>query len=189
MKLGNAIVDIADDYEKLVEVVSNAKWDNPHTKGPDAIAKEFEELLKGEGSHQDGWAYCMSYARAVWVVALKRAGASPTVIKRIKSILSPSVMNSYNAAREAGLATKIPKVGAIMFMQNGGKWTGHAGIVTAVEDGYFHTIEANTSPSDANERDGGIGTGGVWRKKRSLDFTPKKNGLWLRGFMNPFENQ
>jgi hypothetical protein len=189
MKLGAIIVDIADDYERLVEVVSNARWDDPRTKGPDAIAKEFEQLLKDHGGHQDGWAYCMSYARAVWVVAFKRAGASPAAIKRVKSLLSPSVMNSYNTVREAGLATKIPKQGAIMFMQNGGSWTGHAGIVTAVDGEVFHTIEANTSPTNANERDGGIGTGGVWRKKRSLDFTPKKKGLWLRGFLNPFENQ
>jgi hypothetical protein len=187
MKISDRIIQIAEEFEGLVEIISNSEWDDLKTRGPDPRSIAFESMLKRAG-HNDGWAYCMSFCEGCWVEAYKELSAKPQTIARIRTILSPSVMNSYTAAREAGLITKAPKPGAILFMQSGSKWTGHAGIVTDVEPtGFIRTIEANTSPTDANERDGGTGTGGVWRKRRALTFTQRSSGLWLRGFLNPIE--
>jgi hypothetical protein len=187
MKIADQILQVAEEFEGLVEIVSNSEWDDLRTPGKDKRAAAFEEMLKRAG-HWDGWPYCMSFCEGVWVTAYTELGAKPAVIARLRTVLSPSVMNSYTNCREVGLISKQPERGAILFMQNGGKWTGHAGLVTDVEPGgWIRTIEANTSPTDANERDGGAGTGGVWRKRRSLNFEKRNSGLWLRGFLNPME--
>jgi hypothetical protein len=186
MTIADRIVAVAEEFEGLVEIKSNAEWDDPNTRGTDAHAVKFEEMIKRAG-HQDGWPYCMSFSEGVWVTAYEDAKASKTLITRIKSLLSPSVMNSFQACKDAGLISKAPKRGAIMFMQSGASWKGHAGLVRIAEGGWINLIEANTSSSDANERDGGIGTGGIWRKKRAVTFVPKNRGLWIRGFLNPID--
>jgi hypothetical protein len=184
MTIGDKIVQVAEEFEGLVEVISNTKFDDPKTKGPDARADKLVRILRRAG-HSDGWPYCSSFTEGVWVVAYEDMQAKPKVIAAIRGLLSPSVMNSYTACREAGLITKEPHKGAVGFMQSGSKWQGHAFLVTDVDSGWIRTIEGNTSPSDANERDGGIGTGGVWRKKRAVVFAAKECGLHLRGFLNP----
>jgi len=184
MTINEKIVDIAEDFEGLVETLSNAEWDNLRTKGRDESAGTFEQMIKRAG-HQDGWPYCMSFCEGVWVTAYEQSDACPNLISRIRRLLSPSVMNSYTDCAEAGLISREPQRGAIMFMQAANTWRGHAGIVSDVDGLWFRTIEANTSTSDANERDGKVGTGGVWRKRRQLALVPKTSGLWLRGFLNP----
>jgi hypothetical protein len=184
MNIADKIIGIAEEFEGLVEVISNEEWDDPKTKGKDPHAAKFEAMLKRAG-HQDGWAYCMSFCEGVLVTAYDELGLKQHVL-RARTLLSPSVMNSYKACREAGVISKVPHRGAIGFMQSGGKWQGHAFLVTAVDGSVVHTIEANTSPTNAQERDGGIGTGGVYRKRRQIVYVPRESGLHLRGFLNPF---
>ena len=179
MNLGTKIIDIADDFEGIVEVKSNAIWRDA------ARGEKFKALIKRVG-HQDGWPYCMSFSEGVWRIAYEELGRDFSVLGKL---INPSVMSSYNNLKTAGidLRPKMPMQGAIFFMQNGSSGTGHAGIVTAFDGKFLSTVEANTSPNAkdaAADRDGGAGTGGVWRKRRSYDFT-KKPGLWLKGILNP----
>jgi hypothetical protein len=186
MKIQDRIVAVAEEFEGLVEIKSNTDWDDLSTKGKDPHAETFKSMLKRAG-HNDGWPYCMSFCEGIWVTAYSDAKASAKVIAKIRELLSPSVMNSYQKCRESGLISREPHRGAIGFMQKGKTWQGHAFLVSDVDAGWIRTIEANTSPGpDQNERDGGIGLGGVWRKKRSTSFV-EKSGLWLRGFINPIE--
>lgn len=180
MSINERIVDVADDFEGLVEVRSNAEWRDA------ARGKSFKALLKRAG-HEDGWPYCMSFCEGVWRVAYEEAGRD---FAALSAILNPSVMGSYRNAVEAGLSVRpaFPTRGAIFFMQMGSSGNGHAGIVTDFDGKFISTIEGNTSPtpgSAAADRDGGIGTGGVWRKRRLYDFTKRATGLWLRGVLNP----
>jgi hypothetical protein len=179
MNIGAKIVDVADDFEGLVEVKSNQEWRDS------ARGAKFKAMLKRVG-HSDGWPYCMSFCEGVWRVAYEEAGKEFGVIGKM---LNPSVVSSYNNLKEAGISLRpaVPMEGAIFFMQNGSSGNGHAGIVTGFDGKFLSTIEANTSPNPkdaAQDRDGGAGTGGVWRKRRAYDFT-KRSGLWLKGILNP----
>lgn len=184
--IGNKIVEVASEFEGLVEVISNAEWDDPKTKGQDPHAVRFEQMIKRAG-HQDGWPYCASFVEGVWTLSYEDSGASRDLLVKISRLLTPHVMTSFLNCQKAGLITQDPVRGAVMFMQNGRGSSGHAGLVTGVDGGWFWTIEANTSSNDPNERDGGAGAGGVFRKKRLLSFTPKSKGLWIRGFLNPIQ--
>ncbi len=179
MNLGAKIVDVADDFEGLVEVRSNAAWRDA------ARGAKFKAMIKRAG-HEDGWPYCMSFCEGVWRVAYEEAGRDFSLLGKL---LNPSVLGSYGNLKNAGINLRpaVPMEGAIFFMQSGSSGNGHAGIVTACDGKFLATIEANTSPSAvdvAADRDGGIGTGGVWRKRRLYDFA-KKPGLWLKGILNP----
>lgn len=185
--IGDRIIEVAEKFEGLVEVINNAEWDDPKTKGPDARAVVFEAMLKRAG-HQDGWPYCASYVEGSWVTAYTEAGASPALIARIRLILSPHVMTSYRAAKAAGLITRTPARGAVGFMTLGGSDSGHMFLVKRLALPFVRTIEANTSPTPsdvAGDRDGGLGSGGVWGSKQRLYAFNRTSGLWLRGFMNP----
>jgi hypothetical protein len=179
MSIGEKIIDVADDFEGLVEVVSNEEWKDAKR------GALLEAMLKRVG-HQDGWSYCMSFCEGVWRTSYEELGLNFSTLSKL---LNPSVMSSFNACRDAGLNLRpgVVKVGAIFFMQKGSSAFGHAGIVTGWDGKTLRTIEANTSPSAtsvAADRDGGIGTGGIWRKTRAYNFT-KKEGLWLKGILNP----
>jgi hypothetical protein len=179
MTLGAKIIDVADDFEGIVEVKSNTTWRDA-TRG-----EKFKGMVKRVG-HQDGWPYCMSFCEGVWRISYEELGRDFSVLSKL---LNPSVMSSYNNLKTAGLNLRpsLPMEGAIFFMQNGGSGTGHAGIVTAFDGKLLSTIEANTSPNAkdaAADRDGAAGAGGVWRKRRAYDFS-KRNGLWLKGILNP----
>jgi hypothetical protein len=186
MTIGDHIIEVASEFEGLVEIISNSEWDDKKTKGKDPHAIKFESMLKRAG-HVDGWPYCMSFCEGAWMAAYEDTKAGNGLLDRIASLLCPHVMTSFHNCKRAGLITQDPVRGAVMFMQSGGSSSGHAGIVTGVDGGWFRTIEANTSSVDQNERDGAAGTGGVFRKKRLLTFAPKTRGLWLRGFLNPIQ--
>jgi len=183
--VGEKIVSVAERFESLVEIRSNAVFDDPKTPGPDRRAAEFVEMIKRAG-HRDGWAYCMSMCEGVWHVSYEELGASRDTLSKIAMLLNPHVMSSFSACMAAGLISKIPALGAVGFMQKGSSSSGHAFIVTDPGQDWIRTIEGNTSPTDPNERDAGIGTGGVWRKRRLMSLARKKSGLWIRGFMHPF---
>lgn len=187
MSINDKIIEVAEKFEGLVEVKSNTDWDFPKTKGKDPEAEEMKRMLK-RAWHQDGYAYCMSWTEGVWVTAYEQIGAKPETVRLVQQLFSPSVMESFSKCKEKGLIFQEPKRGAVFFYQMGNKWQGHAGIVELVKDGWMHTIEANTSPSPTSaqaDRDGGIGTGGVWRKRRIISTKPSTKSLWLRGFVNP----
>lgn len=178
MWIGDKIVEVAERFEGLAEVVQNTTWDDPKTKGLDARAQALKEALKRVG-HENGWAYCMTFAEVCWRVAYEEVGASKELIARIAKLLTPSVVVSMRNVKAEGLLAVEPKRGSIMFMQKGTGAYGHAGVVTGVQGYTFFTIEGNTGGGLEN-REGD----GIYRKKRML-FYGKSEGLVLRGFLNP----
>lgn len=190
MNINDKIISVAEEFEGLVEIVSNETWDNPTTKGRDPEADRLKMILKRAG-HQNGWPYCASFCEGVWVTAYEDLKVTTGILAQIQGILTPHVMTSYRNAKAAGLITMTPERGAIAFMQKGSSDSGHEFLVCGVEGTTIKTIEGNTSPSPSDiqaDRDGGIGTGGIWRKRRLFN-TTKSNGLWIRGFMNPIKIQ
>jgi hypothetical protein len=186
MNINLKILEVASRFEGLVELKSNAKWGSKKLKAADPAAAQMERMLKRSG-HQDGWPYCMSFCEMVWHVAYEEIGACQETIRMVCRLLNPSVMQSWANVKEAGLNDRVPKLGAIFFMQKGTSGYGHAGIVEDHAETLLHTIEANTSPQPGTtdeDRDGGVGTGGVWRRRRAYRFG-KGSGLHLVGFLNP----
>jgi hypothetical protein len=183
LDIGDRIVAVAIRYLNLVETQSNAQWDDPKTPGVDARALQIRAALIASG-HTDGAPYCAAFVEAIWRLAYAEAGARATTIARLTSLLCPSVMTSFMNWKREGLITQTPVKGAIFFMQKGESWTGHAGIVRAVKDGYIETIEGNTSPM-AGTPEADRNGDGIYAKQRRLQFTMNTSGLWLRGFLNP----
>jgi len=178
---GETILRVARKYDNLTEILANQKWDDLSKPGVEPVARELIAKLTSAG-WTPTWAYCMAWVEVVW----KEAYEEDKVKKaRIMQLINPSVMKSYRLCSDAGLIEKLPRPGAIMFMQKGTSGFGHAGIVESVKQKESITlIEANTSRTPVNgvlDREGdGIYSG----KVRSLKFQPSKN-LWIRGFLNP----
>lgn len=173
------IIACAARFAGLHETIANRKWDAPDTPGTDPESQELAAMMQACG-WQPGWPYCAAFVEAVWREVYKDA---PKPLRDlIARRLTPSVMQSFNNWR--GEVSRIPRPGAIFFMQNGGGSTGHAGIVVRAGANSIATIEANTSPAPNTpeaDREGD----GIFRKTRRLDFTQRSSGLWLRGFLNP----
>lgn len=135
--------------------------------------EEFEKDLREVG-WQPGYAWCMLLVR----LSVKKG--SPTIWEKVRNHFTPSVMTTYNNLIKAGYkVTRTPTAGAIAFWQNGDKWQGHTGLVDdkGITDKSFVCIEGNTDVRGS--RDGGA----VAEKTRPLDFTKKKKGLNLLGFI------
>lgn len=182
LAVAEIIIRNAKRFTGLYETVSNAEWDDPTTPGIDARARELRAALIASGL-RPGDAYCMTFAKAIWSISYAEAAAPVALIAKIRTLLSPSVMNSFTACRAQGLITTRPVPGAIFFMRKGDSWSGHAGIVTAVGATSFSTAEGNTSPrpnTPEADREGD----GVFEKERSLRIS-RTAGLWLCGFLNP----
>jgi hypothetical protein len=178
---GAEILRVAGRFLGLYESAQNAAWDNPATAGEDPEAKELAHLME-ECGWQKGWAYCAAFCEAVWRRAYSNLGAPGILIDDIARRLTPSVMQSLENWGHEVTMTPVP--GAIFFMQMGTTWKGHCGIVVRVDGERMSTIEGNTSPDPvtaAMDREGD----GIFRRTRSLSFTPRPSSLWMRGFLPP----
>ena len=160
----------------LTETVPNARWDDVATQGTDPRGAELRAALVATG-WQPGWPYCAALVEACWRAGYRGRPELPVICQSI----TPSAMGTFENFERLGRITKRPEPGAIMLMQHGNSWQGHAGIVRALEGNTLVTYEGNTSPGAGLSREGD----GVYLKRKPLDFT-KKSGLWLRGFVNPF---
>ena len=128
--LQQLILDCLAQYVGLVEIVDNAKWDDPHNPGRAAVAEKYRRGLIALGC-EPGWAYCITSARLVWREAYADAGRAAD-FAALDRHMSVSVMGSFNALHEAGLTRQQPIVGAILFMEHGHTGEGHAVVVTEV---------------------------------------------------------
>lgn len=131
----------------------------------------FEELMKKTG-WQRGQAWCTYFAELVW----QQEGQDT-------KLFSGSAVQTFNNFRDAKFRTFTnPAVGYVVIWQNYrqgiAKWTGHAGIIVAVQRNQIVTVEGNTNSSGGRE---GIE---VAMKIRNLDFT-NNNGLRMLGFIAP----
>lgn len=87
----------------------------------------------------------------------------------------------YAYAKKYDLLTKTPKPGDIAIWRNGNTWTGHVGLILDVLDKTLLTIEGNTGPQKAVEREGD----GVYIKNRSWAKLGEWHAkLWLRGILD-----
>lgn len=125
------------------------------------------KILK-EAGHKDGEAWCALFTEAVFVETLR-------------ALFSASTVQTFHNFKNAGYeVSNVPKVGALVIWQKyeGGKpvWSGHAGIVTKVnQDGSFISIEGNTNSTGSREGDS------VQEKVRKNIKTD--NGLNILGFI------
>jgi hypothetical protein len=181
MSINEQIIAAARHFVGLIETKSNAEWDDPATPGIDARARELRAVLISTG-WQPGWAYCAAFVEGIWTMVY--AAARPEKLLQVKRLLTASVMQSYENCQSAGLISRVPVPGAIMFMQNGKSWTGHAGIVVKTDGQRVINVEGNTSASAGSVNADREGDGVFDEKQRRIDFTPRP-GLWLRGFLNP----
>ncbi len=173
------ILNTARHFLNLTETAPNARWDDVITSGQDPRGDELLQALLAT-SWQKGWAYCAAFAEVCWRAGYKKRSELPLVGQSITA----SVMGTFENFQELKRITKTPQPGALMLMQHGSSWQGHAGIVERIDGNTVYTIEGNTSAGGGSVEQQRNGDG-VYRKTHRLDFTPT-SGLWLRGFVNPF---
>lgn len=183
-QLGAEIVRQASLFMFLVETRPNADWDDPRTPYHEA---ELATALRGamrELGWESGDAYCIAFAGAMALLAIRKlminAPAAAACV-RVKTLVSPSVMQTVGRARTRGYLSQEGSTGAIWLAQHGSGMLGHAGIVKT-----FHvpginmaTIEGNTSVDAVHDQREGEG---IFAKVR----TKMTNGnLHTQGFINP----
>lgn len=172
-----AILETAQHFLDLTETAPNSRWDNLAGGGPhhDPRGEELRQKLLETG-WQLTWPYCAAFAEVCW-----RSGyQNRPELALISQSITPSAMGTYENFDRQHRITRDPSPGALMLMQHGNSYQGHAGIVIRVEETTLVTIEGNTSSNMAT-REGD----GVYLKRKPLDFVPKP-GLWIRGFVNVF---
>ena len=178
--MGTHIIKTAEQFLGLHETAQNAAWDNPETAGLDEAATELKKLMVKTG-WQEGWAYCAAFVEAVWCDSYVEQKAPRWLITELAQKFTPSVVRTFRNFEDQ--ITDNPEPGAVFFMQLGNTWRGHCGIVTRVVGPKILTIEGNTSP-EPDDADADREGDGIFRRVRTMDFT-EKQGLWLRGFLNP----
>lgn len=178
LDIGAKVISSAARFVGLTEVRSNTSWDLIVTAGKDAIAEEFHAELLRVG-WQDGWPYCAAFCEVAWKMAYQGRPELP----KVRTMLTPGVLQSFHNAAEQGWTSKEPKIGAIGIMRNGETEHGHAFLIRGWTSDKIATIEANTSPASGDplrDREGD----GVYMKERNFVFAPT-TGLHLIGFIHP----
>lgn len=158
--LAHEIIRQAAKFTGLKEVKPNADWDLPSTPGrDDGLARLLRDLMR-PSPWQEGWAYCAAFCEAAVRAALIAQRIPAEECAKFLAIHGPGVMNNVRAFQGRGLLSPFPVRGAIWLARHGMTDKGHAGIVTACEEGKrgrLSTIEANTSldaSTPVKERDG-----------------------------------
>lgn len=148
----------------------------------------FDTIMRQNG-FQDSWAWCMLFAKSCYTVPT--FSGKSKVLPAVDKAFTPGAVKSYqNAASDVNhfKVSKIPSIGDVVIWQNykDGKphWTGHAGIVSHIDDEYpnlFHSIEGNTNSEGGRE---GIEVAEMRGMTRHDTLSPKrKNGLNILGFI------
>ena len=141
------------------------------------VNKEFQRLMIEFGGWQPGWAWCMCFARMVW---LRYGGFSAAQVRRLRADMHPGVLNAWRAFQAQRLTVSLPEPALIAIWRHGATAFGHAGIVTDVGASSFGCVEGNTNAAGSRNGDA------VWERRRLIDFRRKANGLWLLGFLRPY---
>lgn len=152
-RLADLIIREASRFVGLREISPNRNWDNPSTPGNDAALVAELKAMMVSTPWKVTWAYCAAFNEGVLKSALKKGGFDAALIESVARTLDASVMSSFTACEKKGLIRDTPTRGALFFWQNGTKWTGHAGIVSAWDGGStMATIEANTSANKTGDQ-------------------------------------
>ncbi len=165
----NRTVRFAKKFIGEDEISGNMGFVNP----------EFDALMREFGDFRDSQAWCMSFAKMIWI---KKFGRRYKEI--LDKLITPSTQTTWqnfeNDKSGKFETSDKAKKGAIAIWQNykngTPNWTGHAAIVQKVDNGTFETIEGNTN--DKGGREGYT----VAEKERKYSWD-NNNGLRLKGFI------
>lgn len=176
-----ALISVATDFVGLVEVESNATWDDPTTA---PVEVEKSRLLSSTMSLY-GWdpgePYCAGLLGAVVTLACRKLGLDDTEFRRIWTAHCMTNVRKFARLKLLDPAT-APTEGALMLMRRGDTENGHAAIVQAVDGLYpnrtLATVEGNTSRTlKGSQRQGD----GIFTKVRNVN----RNGdLITQGFVS-----
>jgi hypothetical protein len=142
--------------------------------------EQFEELMRKYGDFDKGQAWCMSFAKMVW---LKKFGLKYR--DDLDRLITPSTQQTWANFKNEGsgkyLVGEKPSKGAIVIWQryvNGsGTYSGHAGIVQDFDNKQFETVEGNTNDAGGSE-------GYTVAEKIRPYAWGVDNGLRLKGFIS-----
>ena len=167
------LIAFADPFAgKIREVGDNAGFSN----------SVFQSMMKNIG-WWSGAQWCMYFAKAMHYQAFE---GKPEVQAWIKKNFTGSSQESFVNAKndKTGTYTVVtsgkPKIGDIFILQHyNAPDTGHAGIVKAVHETTYDTIEGNTSKAGVSDGQG------VFNLTRKIAYGEKQKGttLVLRGFI------
>lgn len=146
-------------------------------RGNKGFADPVFQIEMLEEGFQVGYAWCMLFARVIYV------NCYPEKIKELRKLMVPGVLNSYRNMRDADYPIgQLPQVDALVIWAQvkEGKETGfgHAGIVSALIENGFKSIEGNTS--DEHVREGYI----VRENTHKIAEKGRLNGLKLKAFIH-----
>lgn len=163
MNLKQKLIEEAKKYIGVTEQGDNAG----------KMVEEFQKAVDGKAQHES-WCcafvmYCLS--------KVEQENGFSSILPKTEHCLT--LWN--NSPKEC--KSEMPKVGHLVVWQfyKEGKPTsnGHIGIVTSVDGMRIKTIEGNTGPSSAVERNGD----GVYAKDRSIKGSET---MKIVGYLNPF---
>lgn len=157
---GARIVRMAKGFIGQKETGTNTGFANP----------VFQSMMYTLGAWRPGYEWCASFARMVWLVALK--GKQRTVAEKL---LDPSTQRTYSAFEKdrSGLFSvgQKPKPGSIVIWRSRSKpHKGHAGIYAGKIGGKHYFVEGNSK--------------NAVRLNRYADYKNYSKDLYLRGFIN-----
>lgn len=164
-RLGFLMIKRATDFVGLVEIKSNAVWDDPNTAAWD---RDKSRWLTEWMSKVQGWTpgapYCAAFDGAIAAACLEAMGFSS---KHFLASWTAHVMTNVRLLRKLKYHSEIPTLGAIWLARFGDTDRGHAGIVATHGARSMTTVEGNTmkETSDAGDPN----------KQRAGD------GIWIRG--------
>lgn len=132
-RIGKRIIKVARSFIGNKEVHPNKSFLNAH----------FQQLMSKYGQWRTGWEWCSSFARMVWMLALK--GQHRAIADKL---LSPSTQLTYSRFEKdrSGLflTGQRPKMGSIVIWQSTKEpHKGHAGIYVGKIGGKHVFIEGN----------------------------------------------
>jgi|GEM_PF-681360 len=162
------IVAVAQKYVGQTEITNNMGFTNT----------AFETSME-----QVGWKlsyqWCAFFAELVWSEAFS---GDETLTKIVSENFSGSAVKTFTNFDAIGMTNDTPVEGSVViwrrFKNGKPQWTGHAGIVTKVEQDYFTSIEGNTNDSGGSE-------GFIVATKKRRYTKEVYNGLAVLGFINP----
>lgn len=155
MTIQEAIAKIACSYVGIKEIPQNKGWKN----------KDFEKKMRKMG-WRAGQAWCMYFVKLVLIEAYELL-EDVEMASWCDKHLNGGVLSSFRKLKPqmTVLSEVEPEKGAIGFMQNDGRETGHSFVVERIGSrGEVITIEGNTDAS-AGRREGD----GVYRRTRFTD--------------------
>jgi len=175
MNLQQEIIKAALSYVGKTEKPGNSGFNDP----------VFEQKMKLVG-WAFGWAWCALFVELVLRESATYAGREPLRKVLADNFSASAIQNLVTFKNRAGFAVFrdlkgfIPLPGDIVVWQMGRGPFGHTGIVVEVDkNGYFYSVEGNTSGGGDTNREGDV----VAKKRHLLGLAYKPKGLNIIGFI------